>query len=78
MTGIGDNNLVLIKTDKNGCMIVSDLEVKIKEVIEAGKTPFFVSATSGTTVIGAFDDLNGIADVCQKYNIWMHVDVTKL
>jgi glutamate/tyrosine decarboxylase-like PLP-dependent enzyme len=25
-------------------------------------------------VFGAFDDLNAIADVCEKYNLWLHVD----
>jgi len=35
-----------------------------------------VMATSGTTVLGAFDPLNEIADVCEKYAIWMHVDVS--
>lgn len=39
-----------------------------------GALPFMVSATAGTTVIGAFDPLEQIADLCQKYNLWMHVD----
>lgn len=42
-----------------------------------GFVPFFVSATAGTTVYGAFDPLIAISDVCKKYNIWMHVDVSK-
>lgn len=25
-------------------------------------------------VLGAFDDLNEIADVCEKYNLWLHAD----
>lgn len=29
-----------------------------------GAVPFFVSATSGTTVLGAFDPLGPVADVC--------------
>ncbi|KAG2458300.1 DCE2 decarboxylase, partial [Polypterus senegalus] len=41
---------------------------------EHGYVPFFVSATAGTTVYGAFDPLIAIADVCRKYKIWMHVD----
>ena len=41
-----------------------------------GKTPLFVMATSGTTVLGAFDDLNAVADVCEKHKVWMHVDVS--
>ena len=33
-------------------------------------------ATTGTTVIGAFDEFNPIADICQKHGIWLHVDVS--
>lgn len=25
-------------------------------------------------VLGAFDDLNAIADVCRKYGLWLHAD----
>lgn len=25
-------------------------------------------------VLGAFDDLNKISDICEKYNLWLHVD----
>lgn len=28
----------------------------------------------GTTVLGAFDPLESISDVCKKYNLWFHVD----
>lgn len=37
--------------------------------------PFFVNATAGTTVLGAFDPLNRIADISERNGIWMHVDV---
>lgn len=53
----------------------ADLEEKIKEAKRQGKTPFFVNITAGTTVYGAFDPINEIADICRKYNLWMHVDV---
>ena len=36
--------------------------------------PYFVNATAGTTVLGSFDPLDEIADVCQKYGIWLHAD----
>lgn len=35
----------------------------------------YVNATAGTTVYGAFDPINQIADICEKYNMWLHVDV---
>lgn len=73
--GIGTDNLIKIKTDQNGKMCTADLESKIIASKEEGKYPFFVNATAGTTVLGAIDPLNEIADVCQKHNIWFHVDV---
>lgn len=38
--------------------------------------PFFVNATAGTTVQGAFDPLNRIADISERNGMWMHVDVS--
>lgn len=29
---------------------------------------------TGTTVLGAFDPLEKVADLCEKYKMWMHVD----
>ena len=57
-------------------MLVSDLEAKIQVALADGSKPFFVSATAGTTVLGSFDPLHEIADVCEKYNLWFHVDVS--
>lgn len=72
--GMGLDNLINVKTDANGKMIPEDLEKKILEAKAEGKTPYFVNATAGTTVFGAFDPIDEIADICQKYNLWMHVD----
>lgn len=38
------------------------------------KRLFAVVCTGGTTNAGIIDDLEGIAEVCEKENIWMHVD----
>lgn len=43
-----------------------------------GYVPMYVNATAGTTVYGAFDPINEIADICEKYNMWLHVDVRSL
>uniref|UniRef100_A0A8C7GP57 Glutamate decarboxylase 1 n=1 Tax=Oncorhynchus kisutch TaxID=8019 RepID=A0A8C7GP57_ONCKI len=39
-----------------------------------GCVPMFVNATAGSTVYGAFDPIHEIADICEKYNMWLHVD----
>ena len=33
-----------------------------------------VNATAGTTVLGAFDPIDAIADVCDDHLLWLHVD----
>lgn len=38
------------------------------------KRLFAVVATGGTTNAGIVDDLQGIAEICEKENIWFHVD----
>ncbi|XP_035386936.1 glutamate decarboxylase 2 [Electrophorus electricus] len=72
--GVGTESVICIKADERGKMIPSDLERRIVEAKQKGFVPFFVSATAGTTVYGAFDPLIAISDICKKYNIWMHVD----
>lgn len=74
--GLGTENCVSVPSDEHGKMIPSELERLILERKARGQIPFFVNATAGTTVLGAFDPLDEIADICQKYNCWFHVDVS--
>ncbi|NXE58104.1 CSAD decarboxylase, partial [Casuarius casuarius] len=72
--GIGIDNIYLVGVDERGKMIPEELEKEIERAKAEGAVPFFVSATCGTTVLGTFDPLQGIADVCQRHGIWLHVD----
>ncbi|XP_077293984.1 acidic amino acid decarboxylase GADL1 isoform X2 [Arctopsyche grandis] len=72
--GIGTKNLIKVRSDDEGRMIPEQLEVELKKAVAEGMTPFFVNATAGTTVLGAFDPFEEIADICKKYGVWMHVD----
>lgn len=72
--GIGRNNVRYIETDRKGRMIPSKLEEQILQDLENGYTPTYVNATAGTTVLGAFDPIDALADICEKYEIWLHVD----
>ncbi|XP_060554593.1 acidic amino acid decarboxylase GADL1-like, partial [Ruditapes philippinarum] len=74
LMGIGMNNIIFVKSDKIGKMIPDELERQIKEANEKGYEPFFVNATAGTTVLGAYDPLDEISDVCKKHGLWLHVD----
>ncbi|XP_059041209.1 cysteine sulfinic acid decarboxylase isoform X2 [Mustela lutreola] len=72
--GLGTDSVRVVKTDERGKMIPEDLERQISLAEAEGIVPFLVSATSGTTVLGAFDPLEAIADVCQRHGLWLHVD----
>ncbi|CAE1318500.1 Cysteine sulfinic acid decarboxylase,Glutamate decarboxylase 1,Acidic amino acid decarboxylase GADL1 [Acanthosepion pharaonis] len=72
--GLGAENLIKVKTDDRGRMCMKNLEACIQQTIKEGNRPTVVVATSGTTVLGAFDPISDIADICQMYNIWLHVD----
>ena len=56
-------------------MIPAELEKLIIRHRSEGHLPFFVNCTTGTTVYGAFDPIEPIADICEKYGIWLHIDV---
>lgn len=73
-TGIGRKNVRYIPVNEVGEMDVAQLENAIKEDVANGYAPVLVNTTAGTTVLGAFDNIDGISKVCKKYNIWLHVD----
>ncbi|XP_059062652.1 glutamate decarboxylase [Achroia grisella] len=72
--GLGTDYCICVPSDEHGRMIATELERLVRYHKDRGNVPFFVNATSGTTVLGAFDPLMDIADICQKYDMWMHVD----
>jgi aromatic-L-amino-acid decarboxylase len=72
--GIGLEGICKVPTDKNFAMIPSELERAIKEDRSKGIVPFCVVATIGTTSSTAVDPVNEIAAICERENIWLHVD----
>ena len=61
--GIGTDNVVKVKTNEKGEMIPEELDKQIQKCINDGKVPLAVNATSGTTVLGAYDDLKALSNV---------------
>jgi sulfinoalanine decarboxylase/sulfinoalanine decarboxylase/aspartate 1-decarboxylase len=72
--GIGRNNIRYIPADSKGQMNPEKLEAQVIKDIHEGFIPTYVNATAGTTVLGAFDPINAIADITEKHQIWLHVD----
>lgn len=72
--GIGRDNVHYIEANDSGQIIPEKLEAQIEEDIKNGLSPFFINATAGTTVMGAFDDIEALSVIAKKYNLWLHID----
>ncbi len=74
IAGFGSSALRKIPVNQQFQMDISALELAISEDKNAGLTPFFIAGTAGSADVGAIDNLNALADLCQREKIWFHVD----
>ena len=74
MLGIGLDNLVYVAVDERGRMDPAALREAVCADLAHGHQPMMVNATAGTTVLGAFDPIDELADICSDYGLWLHVD----
>jgi aromatic-L-amino-acid decarboxylase len=72
--GIGCTNLRSIDTDDDFRMRPQALRAAIEADLAAGLSPACVVAAVGSTNVGAIDPLDAIADICDEYDLWLHVD----
>jgi glutamate/tyrosine decarboxylase-like PLP-dependent enzyme len=74
LLGLGRKALRRIPLSERLQLDVPHLEAAINQDLSAGRKPFCVVATAGTTSSGAIDDIVLIREVCRRYDIWLHVD----
>ena len=72
--GIGTDSLIKVKANENGEMIPEELDKAIEASKQRGETPFFVAVTCATTLRGAYDPIEAVAEICQKQHLWLHAD----
>jgi glutamate decarboxylase len=76
MFGFGSSAVWSVPVDNSGRMVPSALENLVEKAKVEGRTPFYVNATAGTTVLGSFDPFSDIAAICKKNNLWFHIDAS--
>jgi aromatic-L-amino-acid/L-tryptophan decarboxylase len=74
LLGIGGRQVRAIPLDSERRMQPAACAEAIDEDLAAGIVPVAVVATAGTTLTGAVDDLEALADVCHQRQLWLHVD----
>ncbi|HAA70033.1 MAG TPA: pyridoxal-dependent decarboxylase [Planctomycetaceae bacterium] len=72
--GIGTKQVVRVGLDERRRMDPQRLDEALTELRARGVPIVAVSAAACATPIGAFDPLDQIAEVCQKHDVWLHVD----
>jgi glutamate/tyrosine decarboxylase-like PLP-dependent enzyme len=74
LLGLGRGATRKIATDEQGRMRPDLLAAKLRADIDEGIRPVMINATAGTTVMGAFDPIDELADIAHEHGVWMHVD----
>ncbi len=72
--GIGHDNVRKIKADAEFRMRPGELAAAIEQDQAAGRKPFCVVATVGTTSTSSVDPVPAIADIAARHGLWLHVD----
>ena len=74
LLGLGQKSLVKIPTNERFEMDAEKLAQAIAEDKANGFLPFCVVATVGTTSTTSVDPVEKIADICERENIFLHID----
>ena len=74
LAGLGRCRVERIAVDDRYRMQSGALKSAIDRDKAAGRVPFMIVASAGTTNTGSIDPLDAIADIAEEEGIWYHVD----
>ncbi len=74
IAGFGEKYLRKIPGDVNYAMRADLLEQQVAADVAEGLVPCMVITTVGTTSSTAVDPVARVAEICQRYDMWQHVD----
>ena len=74
LAGFPARNVREIPCDDRYCVKIEALQRQVAEDRAAGMSPFLVVANAGTTNTGAVDDIEALANLSKRENLWLHVD----
>jgi len=74
LMGLGDEALRLVGVNADYQIDLNDLQERLAADRQAGLQPVCVVGNAGTVNTGAFDDLQALSELCQRENLWFHVD----
>ncbi len=72
--GLNREHCRMIAVDDDFRMRPDSLAQSIDADLASGLRPFCVVATVGTTSTSSIDPVPALADICERYSLWLHVD----
>jgi aromatic-L-amino-acid decarboxylase len=72
--GIGQDRVRQVPVNERFEMRADVLSQLVEADIAAGRNPFCVVATAGTTSTTSVDPIPEIADIAERHGLWLHVD----
>ncbi len=74
LLGLGSAALRRIPVNADFQIVLPALEAAVSKDREDGFHPICVIGNAGTVNTGAIDDLNALADFCEREGLWLHID----
>ena len=74
LLGLGRSALRAVPSNADFTIDLRALEKMLDADIAAGMTPFCIVGHVGSINVGAIDDLDALADIAERRNLWLHLD----
>jgi len=71
--GLGMRSVIAVPSREHVMDVVA-VRTALESTRRDGRRVMAVVATAGSTATGSFDDITAIADVCDEFGVWLHVD----
>ena len=72
--GFSSHQIRRLQSDEEYLLVPNDVMEAIAQDRSAGRRPFCVIATAGTTNTGAVDPLPQLRSICDEEQMWFHID----
>lgn len=74
VAGLDRASIIRLPCDEEGRVRLADLGGVVDRARAAGRPPFLIAATAGTTSTGAVEDVSAVLRVARDADAWLHID----
>ncbi|MCC3860346.1 pyridoxal phosphate-dependent decarboxylase family protein [Pseudemcibacter aquimaris] len=72
--GLGERNCIALPADQDGRVLPSEIPAMLETLKDENKQVLAIVGNACGTAAGLYDPLKEMGEICQKHDIWFHVD----